>query len=157
MTLLSGSLEINVINSEKFSPKRKERKEFEKLLGKTALTISKSESRNFNLLNVILCNDRFIKEYNRKYLGHNYETDIITFYYNDEDEPSEGELIVSLETVYRNAERYKKEKDEELLRVLIHGMLHLCGYNDKKATEKKEMRNKENKYLRIIRNAGKDN
>ena len=78
-------------------------------------------------------NDEKILEVNREYLGHDYYTDIITFDYC-EDDTLNGDLVISLDTVKSNAELFKKDYNEELHRVIIHGVLHLCGINDKGPT-----------------------
>jgi len=83
---------------------------------------------------------------NREYLQHDYYTDIITFDY-DEDEIISGDLVISLDTVKSNAELFHKNYDEELHRVIIHGILHLCGINDKGPGEREIMEAAENKAL----------
>lgn len=94
----------------------------------------------------LFVNDKKILEINREYLGHDYYTDIITFDY-DEDDIINGDLIISLDTVRTNAELYGKEYEEELYRVIIHGILHLCGLNDKGPGEREIMEAAENKAL----------
>lgn len=91
-------------------------------------------------------NDEKILEVNREYLGHDYFTDIITFDY-DEGDVINGDLVISLDTVKTNAEKFKKTYDEELHRVIIHGILHLCGINDKGPGEREIMEDAENKAL----------
>ena len=91
-------------------------------------------------------NDEKILEVNREYLGHDYFTDIITFDY-DEGNVINGDLVISLDTVKTNAEKFKKTYDEELPRVIIHGILHLCGINDKGPGEREIMEDAENKAL----------
>ena len=78
----------------------------------------------------IFCSDEEILRINQSYLKHDYYTDIITFDYTKGDKIS-GDLFISLETVKSNSEKFKTDFDEELRRVMIHGILHLCGYNDK--------------------------
>lgn len=90
--------------------------------------------------------DEKILEVNREYLGHDYYTDIITFDY-DEDDIISGDLVISLDTVRTNAEQFGKDYDEELHRVIIHGILHLCGINDKGPGEREIMEAEENKAL----------
>ena len=94
----------------------------------------------------LFVNDKKILEINREYLGHDYYTDIITFDY-DEDDIINGDLIISLDTVRTNAELYGKKYEEELYRVIIHGILHLCGLNDKGPGEREIMEAAENKAL----------
>ena len=82
--------------------------------------------------------DEKILEVNREYLGHDYYTDVITFDY-DEDDIVSGDVVISLDTVRSNAELFGKEYDDELHRVIIHGILHLCGINDKGPGEREIM------------------
>ena len=94
----------------------------------------------------LFCDDDKILEVNREYLGHDYYTDIITFDYN-EGNVLNGDLVISLDTVRTNAEKFGKTYDEELHRVIIHGVLHLCGINDKGPGEREIMEAAENKAL----------
>ena len=93
-------------------------------------------------------NDEKILEVNREYLGHDYYTDIITYDYCEGDVLN-GDLVISLDTVRTNAEQFGKNYDEELHRVIIHGILHLCGLNDKGPGEREIMEEAENKALRL--------
>lgn len=93
--------------------------------------------------------DEKILEVNRQYLGHDYYTDIITFDYC-EDDVINGDLVISLDTVRTNAEKFHKKYDEELFRVIIHGILHLCGLNDKGPGEREKMEEAENKALALL-------
>ena len=97
----------------------------------------------------LFCNDEKILEVNREYLGHDYYTDIITFDY-DEGDQINGDLVISLDTVRTNAEQFGKDYDEELHRVIIHGILHLCGLNDKGPGEREKMEAAENKALELL-------
>lgn len=90
-----------------------------------------------------------ILEVNREYLGHDYYTDVITFDY-DEDDVVSGDIVISLDTVRSNAELFGKEYDDELHRVIIHGILHLCGINDKGPGEREIMEAAENKALALL-------
>lgn len=96
----------------------------------------------------LFCDDEKILEVNREYLGHDYYTDIITFDY-DEGKQINGDLVISLDTVRSNAELFGKTYDEELYRVIIHGILHLCGINDKGPGEREIMEAAENKALSL--------
>jgi len=111
--------------------------------------ISIKENKKISLLNLIFCSDDIIIEYNKEYLSHEYATDIITFHDVNENGETEGELLMSVDTIKENAVRYKTEPDEELKRVIIHGVLHLCGFKDKTKKQKDLMRLKENQYLKI--------
>ena len=93
--------------------------------------------------------DEKILEVNREYLGHDYYTDIITFDY-DEGGTINGDIVISLDTVRSNAEALGKTYDEELHRVIIHGILHLCGINDKGPGEREIMEAAENKALAML-------
>lgn len=93
--------------------------------------------------------DEKMLEVNREYLGHDYYTDIITFDY-DEGDRINGDIVISLDTVRSNAELFGKEYSDELHRVIIHGILHLCGINDKGPGEREIMEANENKALAIL-------
>ena len=93
--------------------------------------------------------DEKILEVNREYLGHDYYTDVITFDY-DEDDIVSGDVVISLDTVRSTAELFGKEYDDELHRVIIHGILHLCGINDKGPGEREIMEAAENKALAML-------
>ena len=94
-------------------------------------------------------NDEKILEVNNEYLGHDYYTDIITFDY-DEGDTINGDLVISLDTVRTNAEKFHKPYAEELHRVIIHGILHLCGINDKGPGEREIMEAAENRALALL-------
>jgi rRNA maturation RNase YbeY len=96
----------------------------------------------------LFCDDEHILEVNREYLGHDYYTDIITFDYC-EDDTLNGDLVISLDTVRTNAEMLGKDYDEELHRVIIHGILHLCGQNDKGPGEREQMEAAEDRALSL--------
>ena len=95
---------------------------------------------------VVLCSDEHILKINNEYLQHNYYTDIITFDYSENGTIS-GDLIISIDTVKSNAVTFGAEFIDELHRVIIHGIMHLCGYKDKSDADAKTMRTKENYYL----------
>jgi len=101
-------------------------------------------------LNLLFCGDDRIIEYNRKYLNHDYETDVITFRY--QDDTVDSDMIISTDTVKRNAEKFGTDFMCEIYRVIIHGVLHICGYEDKDTAGKIKMRKKENKYLKLTGN-----
>lgn len=93
--------------------------------------------------------DERMLEYNQKWLSHDYYTDIITFDYCDGDTIS-GDIVISLDTVKSNAEKYGKNYKDELNRVIIHGILHLCGINDKGPGEREIMEKAENRAMLLI-------
>ena len=108
--------------------------------------VAASYGRKVGEIGYLFVDDEKILEVNREYLGHDYYTDIITFDY-DEDDIISGDLVISLDTVKTNAEQFGKDYDEELHRVIIHGILHLCGINDKGPGEREIMEAEENKAL----------
>ena len=111
-------------------------------------TIESEEHLTGNI-NYIFCSDNYILDINRKYLNHDYFTDIITFNYCEGNIIS-GDIFISVDTVTTNAKEYKQLFKNELNRVIIHGVLHLLGYNDKSETELFEMRQKEDFYLNLL-------
>jgi len=104
------------------------------------------ENKFVGNITFIFCDDEYLSDINNKYLNSNYLTDIITFSYN-EDQMISGDIMISIERVKENAKIYKTFFLNELSRVMIHGILHLCGYKDKSEKEKTNMQEKENYYL----------
>ncbi len=100
-------------------------------------------------LNYFFCSDNYLLEINKEHLNHNYFTDIITFDYTVGDMVS-GDLFISLDTVRDNAETYQCSFHEEFYRVIIHGVLHLIGFNDKTDAQQEEMTAKENEALNML-------
>jgi probable rRNA maturation factor len=100
-------------------------------------------------VSIIFCIDSYILEINREYLNHDYFTDIITFDYSS-DKVISGDLFISVDTVSRNSIDYGTVFSNELLRVIIHGILHLLGYKDKTRNDIAVMRQKENEYLNLF-------
>jgi probable rRNA maturation factor len=107
-----------------------------------------SEEHILNEVNVIFCSDEFLLTMNNQHLNHDYYTDIITFDYCF-DNQIVGDLFISLDRVLDNANTNNVLYINELQRVLVHGVLHLCGYKDKSETEASMMRSKENHYLSL--------
>lgn len=110
--------------------------------------VAKSYGRRVGEVGYMFVNDDKILEVNREYLGHDYYTDVITFDY-DEDDVVSGDVVISLDTVASNAHLFNKTYDDELYRVIIHGILHLCGINDKGPGEREQMEAAENKALAL--------
>lgn len=108
--------------------------------------VAASYGRKTGEIGYMFVDDEKILEVNNEYLGHNYYTDIITFDY-DEGDVINGDLVISLDTVRTNAELFGRNYDEELHRVIIHGILHLCGINDKEPGEREIMEAAENRAL----------
>ncbi|MFV0482520.1 MAG: rRNA maturation RNase YbeY [Bacteroidales bacterium] len=102
--------------------------------------------RAVDIVSFFFVNDTELLDVNKEFLKHDYFTDIITFDYGS-FKIVDGEAYISLDTVYRNSKDYEVSFDDELLRVIFHGMLHLCGLNDKTDSEQKRMRETENKYM----------
>ena len=100
--------------------------------------VAKSYGRRVGEVGYMFVNDDKILEVNREYLGHDYYTDVITFDY-DEDDVVSGDVVISLDTVASNAHLFNKTYEDELYRVIIHGILHLCGINDKGPSEREQM------------------
>lgn len=109
--------------------------------------VMEGENCKLNELNINLVDNNTIKKINKKYLAHSYFTDIITFPYNSDKNSIEGEIFISLDTVKKNAEIYNTGYKKELKRVIIHGCLHLAGYNDKTKKQQELIRSKENYYI----------
>jgi len=99
-------------------------------------------------LNFILTNDSILKKINNEFLKHNYNTDVISFNYYDQNTLT-GEIYISIETVKRNAKNYKVSYRNEMIRVIIHGVLHICGYEDGDDRAKGEMRKHEDFWLKV--------
>lgn len=102
-------------------------------------------------VSVVFCSDDFILEINKQHLNHDYYTDIITFDYTDNNVVC-GELLVSLDTVRSNSLLFSTAFETELFRVVTHGVLHLCGLDDKSEEDISLMRASENKYLAVLSN-----
>ncbi len=100
-------------------------------------------------LNYIFCTDDYLLDINKKYLNHDYYTDVITFESSHPELPAD--IFISTERVQENADKFQTDFHLELYRVMIHGVLHLCGLKDKTEAEQKEMRQKEDYYLKLLK------
>lgn len=110
--------------------------------------VAAAHGKRVGEIGYLFCDDEKILEVNREYLQHDYYTDIITFDYC-EDDVLNGDLVISLDTIRTNAEQEGTTYEEELHRVIIHGILHLCGINDKGPGEREIMEAEENKALSL--------
>ena len=110
--------------------------------------VAQSEVRRLGDVSIIFCSDNYILDINIKYLNHDYFTDIITFDYCEDDIIS-GDLFISVDSVRENAAFYGTEFEDELNRVIVHGVLHLIGYDDHSEEDIAQMRAKENYYLSL--------
>jgi rRNA maturation RNase YbeY len=109
--------------------------------------LSLNEGYKIIELNYVFLNDDDLLKMNINYLNHNTLTDIITFDNSEKPKNIEGDIFISIERVKENADRYGVEFENELIRVLAHGLLHLCGYKDKTSNDKKQMSDKEDYYI----------
>jgi len=108
--------------------------------------VARTEGKITSEITLIFCSDEYLLEMNRQYLDHDYYTDIITFDYS-ENLVISGDLFISIDRVYDNAEQNVVSRINELKRVCVHGVLHLCGFGDKTDDEVRVMRGKEDYYL----------
>jgi len=107
-----------------------------------------AEKKKIATINYIFCSDNYLKKINKQYLNHNFFTDIITFpTENTNKKIISGDIYISIDRVKENAIHFEVTSTDELHRVMIHGLLHLCGYGDASVAEKKRMRKKEDFYL----------
>ncbi|ALO49719.1 rRNA maturation RNase YbeY [Hoylesella enoeca] len=113
-------------------------------------TVAATYDRRIGEIGYMFVDDEKILEVNREYLGHDYYTDIITFDY-DESDVLNGDIVISVDTVRSNAEQFGKSFDDELHRVIIHGILHLCGINDKGPGERELMEAAEDRALTLLK------
>lgn len=112
--------------------------------------IAEKEKHQLGTINYIFCTDEELLKINLKHLNHNTLTDIITFDYT-EGNTIHSDIFISVIRVLENAEKFKVTFDEELRRVMIHGILHLCGYKDKSKADAELMRKKENASLKLFK------
>jgi rRNA maturation RNase YbeY len=113
------------------------------------LKIIQSENKSEGELNYIFCDDEYLLQINQQYLDHDFYTDIISFDYTMGNEIA-GDIFISIERVKENATEFKTTFPNELLRVMAHGILHLCGYKDKSESEEKLMRQKEDEKTQMF-------
>lgn len=112
-------------------------------------SVVKKEKKALSHLNFIFCSDKYLLSINQQYLRHNTFTDIITFDNSEEPRTIEGDIFISVERVRENADTRQIAFEDELNRVMVHGVLHLIGYKDKSNDDKALMRKKEDAYLSL--------
>ena len=111
--------------------------------------VARKHDKRVGALTYVFCDDEYILATNRQFLGHDYYTDIITFDYSNSHRIA-GDMVISLDTVKSNAEQLGVDYNTELLRVIVHGVLHLCGINDKGPGEREIMEQHENEALALL-------
>lgn len=111
--------------------------------------VVKSEKKMDGDISYVFCTDDFLLDINQRFLNHDTFTDIITFDYCEEDTVN-GEIYISVDRVKENADSFMVSFDQELRRVMSHGVLHLCGYGDKSVTDKQVMTDKENEKINMF-------
>lgn len=109
--------------------------------------VIETEEFVLNQLNYVFCSDEYLLNINRQYLNHDFYTDIITFDNSEGEGEVEGDIFISIDRVKENAQELHKSFEEELRRVLVHGILHLVGYDDIEDEQELQMRNKEDFYI----------
>lgn len=114
------------------------------------LSIIKNHTKELGDISYIFCSDNYLLKINKKYLNHDYYTDVITFNYCEENTVS-GDIFISIDRIKENSENLGENFDQELNRVIAHGVLHLIGFNDKNEAEQKIMRNKEDECLNLLK------
>ena len=112
--------------------------------------LAKEELREIGVIAFVFCDDNYLHKINLEFLKHDTFTDIITFDYSAGNEII-SEIYISVDRVADNAKKYSQTFEDEIHRVIIHGVLHLCGYKDKLAEDKQIMRDKENHYLSLLK------
>jgi rRNA maturation RNase YbeY len=115
----------------------------------TLASLFKKERKKLGELQYIFVSDDRLLEINRQFLQHDFYTDIITFPLSEPGQPISGEIYISVDRVRENAREFGSTVKDELLRVVFHGALHLCGYKDKTPSQQREMRQLEEKYLAL--------
>ena len=112
-------------------------------------TLAKEESRKVGDIAFVFCDDTYLHKINLEFMDHDTYTDVVTFDYSVGNELI-SEIYISTERVKENAKKYRETFENEIRRVMIHGVLHLCGYKDKLTEDKRIMRDKENHYLSLL-------
>ena len=136
----NGQVQFHFLTPATFLKKRRELKKF-------ILQLIKAEGKRVEHINYIFCSDDYLLKINRKYLKHNYYTDIITFDLSEENQKVIADIFISIDRVVENARTIRVSRNTELCRIIFHGALHMCGYKDKEKHEKAKMNQKEDEYL----------
>lgn len=116
-------------------------------LKKFLTDLFRQENTQLGEIDYVFCSDAYLLALNQQFLKHNYYTDILTFNLAQLDEPVIGEIYISIDRIKDNVEALSLDLNEELHRVIFHGALHLCGFLDKKASDREKMTKKEDFYL----------
>ena len=125
-----------------------------RLLKKFIIQLLIKEKKSLQSIDIIFCSDEYLLEINKQHLQHDFYTDIITFDLSESSaNPITGELYISIDRVKDNAALRDEKFSTELLRVIFHGLLHLCGFKDKSPRDIKTMRQKEDEYLGLYKNS----
>jgi probable rRNA maturation factor len=111
------------------------------------IDMARTEGYKIHEIRIVFCDNKTVRDINRTFLKHDYDTDIITFPFSEKDQPLEAELYINIPQIKKQAKEWGCTFKQELHRIILHGLLHLCGYNDKTGQEKKEIRLKEDHYL----------
>jgi probable rRNA maturation factor len=139
----NDSIQFNYLVERFYFPQRTEVKQFIRKL-------IKNENKQLNHINFVFCDDDYLLEVNQTYLNHNTLTDIITFELSGVGDPLLSDIFISIERIKENAHQLGIPVLHELLRVMFHGVLHLCGYKDKSSADKTSMTGKEDYYLNFF-------
>ena len=113
-------------------------------------TVVSAHSGTIDFVQYVFCDDQYLLALNQEHLDHDTMTDIITFRYQEHPNPIESDIYISVERVMENADNFGVAFENELYRVMVHGILHLLGFKDKTAAAAKEMREKENEALKLF-------
>ncbi|MBE0647028.1 MAG: rRNA maturation RNase YbeY [Bacteroidales bacterium] len=120
------------------------------ILRRGIVQLIEEKSYRLGTVNIIICSDTFLKGYNKKYLNHDYYTDVVAFDLSENPEEIRGEVYISLDRVRENARIFRDTVPKELARVMIHGILHLTGMDDSTEKQREGMRKEEDRFLSTL-------